>query len=141
MTVNGNVKNGIHSDDYVQINSGNIVVASAVADGIHCDYFIMNGGSLSITSNGDGIDGDNGYIEINDGDISINTPAADCKSIKCDSTLTINGGNITIVNSGDQSKGLKSKQGIVINGGEINITPSGTTASDPSTPLRYSFLA
>lgn len=133
LTVNGNVKNGIHSDDYVQINSGNIVVASAVADGIHCDYFIMNGGSLSITSNGDGIDGDNGYIEINDGDISINTPAADCKSIKCDSTLTINGGHIVVNNSGNQSKGLKSKSVININGGTLTVTASGTTVLESTT--------
>ncbi len=127
LTVDGQKKNGIHSDDYVQINSGHIVVASAVADGIHCDYFLMSGGTLDITSNGDGIDGDEGYVAIDNGTINITTPTADCKSIKCDSTLTINGGNITIVNSGGQSKGLKSKQGIVINGGEINITPSGTT--------------
>lgn len=133
LTVNGNVKNGIHSDDYVQINSGNIVVASAVADGIHCDYFIMNGGSLNITSNGDGIDGDNGYIEINDGTILINTPGADTKSIKCDSTLSINGGLITINNSGNQSKGLKSKSVININGGTLTVTASGTTVLESTT--------
>lgn len=127
LTLNGHVRNGIHSDDYVQINSGNIVVSSAVADGVHCDYFVMNGGHLDITASGDGIDGDNGYVLINDGEIHINTPAAEGKSIKCDSTLTILGGEITIVNSGVQSKGLKSKQDITIAGGTINITSSGTT--------------
>lgn len=133
LTVNGNVRNGIHSDDYVQINSGNIVVASAIADGIHCDYFIMNGGSLNITASGDGIDGDEGYVEINDGTILINTPAADSKSIKCDSTLTINGGHIVVNNSGNQSKGLKSKSVININGGTLTVTASGTTVLESTT--------
>lgn len=127
LTVNGNVRNGIHSDDYVQINSGNIVVASAVADGIHCDYFVMNGGNLTITANGDGIDGDEGYVNILDGTIVINTPAADAKSIKCDSTLSILGGHITINNSGNISKGLKSKSLVNIKGGTLNITSSGST--------------
>lgn len=133
LTVNGLKRNGIHSDDYVQINSGNIVVASAIADGIHCDYFIMNGGSLNITASGDGIDGDEGYVEINDGTILINTPAADSKSIKCDSTLSINGGLITINNSGNQSKGLKSKSLIDINGGTLSITASGNTVLESTT--------
>lgn len=133
LTVNGLKRNGIHSDNYVQINSGNIVVASAIADGIHCDYFIMNGGSLNITASGDGIDGDEGYVEINDGTILINTPAADSKSIKCDSTLTINGGHIVVNNSGNQSKGLKSKSVIDINGGTLSITASGNTVLESTT--------
>jgi len=127
LTVNGAVRNGIHSDDYVLVNSGNIVVASAVADGIHCDWFIQEGGTLDITSADDGIDGDEGYIEINGGSLTIHTTSADSKSIKCDSTITINAGNITIVNSGNQSKGLKSGVGTTIKGGTINITSSGTT--------------
>lgn len=133
LTVNGLKRNGIHSDDYVQINSGNIVVASAIADGIHCDYFIMNGGSLNITASGDGIDGDEGYVEINDGTILINTPAADSKAIKCDSTLSIAGGHLTINNSGNQSKGLKSKSLIDINGGTLSITASGNTVLESTT--------
>lgn len=127
LTVNGRVRNGIHSDDYVQINSGNITVASAIGDGIHADYFVMNDGTLNITASGDGIDGDAGHVEINNGNITITSAQADTKSIKCDSTLTINGGNITITNSGNQSKGLKSDLAIVINGGTIHITSSGTT--------------
>lgn len=127
LTLNGSIRNGIHSDDYVQINSGHIVVASAVADGIHCDYFIMNDGELSITSSGDGIDGDDGHVEINGGSITVTSATADTKSIKCDGPITINGGDVTILNSGAKSKGLKSKQSININGGTLNITASGAT--------------
>jgi len=133
LTVNGYKRNGIHSDDYVQINSGNIVVASAAADGIHCDYFVMNGGTLNITASGDGVDGDTGFIEVYDGTITINVPADDKKGMKCDSTITINGGHITINNSGDQSKGLKSGLSTYINGGELTINPTGTLVSETTT--------
>ena len=133
LTVNGYKRNGIHSDDYVQINSGNIVVASAAADGIHCDYFVMNGGTLNITASGDGIDGDTGFIEIYDGTITINVPEDDKKGMKCDSTITINGGHITINNSGDQSKGLKSGLSTYINSGELTISATGTLVSETTT--------
>ena len=133
LTVNGAVRNGIHSDDFVKVNSGNIVVASAVADGIHCDWFIQNGGTIDITASGDGIDGDEGYVEINGGTLTIHSAAADSKSIKCDSTITINNGNITIVNSGNQSKGMKSGVGTIINGGTISVTSSGTVVMESTT--------
>ena len=53
------------------LNSGNIAVSSAVADGIHCDWFIMNNGTLHITASGDGIDSDEGFVEINGGDLFV----------------------------------------------------------------------
>ncbi|MCR4681583.1 MAG: carbohydrate-binding domain-containing protein [Bacteroidales bacterium] len=127
LTLNGNVRNAIHSDDFVVMNSGNVAVASAVADGIHCDYFIMNGGHLTVTSSGDGIDGDSGYITINDGTLSVNTSGANGKGLKCDSTLMINGGDVEVVHSGNQSKGIKSAQAIFIHGGTLGVTSSGTT--------------
>ena len=133
LTVNGAVRNGIHSDDYVQVNSGNIVIASAVADGIHCDWFIMNGGTVEVTSGDDGIDGDDGFIEVNGGEIVIHSTAADAKAMKCDSTITVNNGTITIYHSGNQSKGMKSGMGTTINGGNIHITSSGTTVLESTT--------
>ena len=130
LTVNGNKRNGIHSDDYVQINSGNIVVASAVADGIHCDYFIMNGGSANITAAGDGVDGDTGFLEINNGTLTVNVATADAKGLKCDSVVLINGGNITVNNSGDQSKGIKSGKDMYISGGDITVNATGSYVSE-----------
>lgn len=130
LTVNGYKRNGIHSDDYVQINSGNIVVASAVADGIHCDYFVMNGGTANITASGDGIDGDTGFIEVNDGIITINIPAEDKKGMKCDSTITINGGTILVTVSGNQSKAIKSGRDMFINGGDITVNATGSYVSE-----------
>ena len=128
LTVDGQTKHAISSGDYIEIYGGNIVVTSAVSDGLHGDYIRMHGGSVTVSgTSGDGLDGDTGFIEINGGTLNVTVATADTKAIKCDSILTINGGNITITASGAQSKGLKSDRNITINGGEINITASGGT--------------
>lgn len=134
LNVAGNANHAIFSSDYVRILSGNIVVPNAVNDGIHGDYFQMYGGSVDITATSDGIDGDAGFIEINDGSIKITTAENDGKSMKCDSTLTINGGNIELIVSGNQAKGMKSGQAVVLNGGKIEITASGATVVTNNTP-------
>ncbi len=133
LTVSGLAQNGIHSDDHIKINNGNITVSSAVNDALHCDYFVMNNGSLTINNSGDGIDGDAGFVTINGGTIQVSSSTVDTKAIKCDSTLTINGGSITIIHSGNQSKGLKSGQDVIINGGTIHITSSGGTVLESTT--------
>lgn len=128
LTVEGQTKHAISSGDYIEIYGGNIIVTSAVSDGLHGDYIRMHGGSVTVSgTSGDGLDGDTGFIEINGGTLNVTVATADTKAIKCDSILTINDGNITITASGAQSKGLKSDQNITINGGEINITASGAT--------------
>ena len=134
LQVTGNAKNGIHSDDYIKINSGNINVLSAVNDGIHCDYFIMNDGQLTVNNVGsDAVDGDEGFIQINGGTIHITLPTADTKGLKCDSTITINDGNITMTVAGNQGKGIKSGKNTYINGGTINITASGNVVLETVT--------
>lgn len=128
LTVEGMTKHAISSGDYIEIYGGNIIVTSAVSDGLHGDYIRMHNGSVTVSgTSGDGLDGDTGFIEINGGTIDVTVSTADTKAIKCDSILTINGGNITINASGAQSKGLKSDQNITVNGGEITITASGAT--------------
>lgn len=127
LNVAGVAKHGIFSSDYIRILSGTINVTSAYSDGLHGDYFQMYGGTVDITANSSGIDGDTGFIEIYDGNITIHTTQNDGKSMKCDSTLTINGGTLNLTVSGAQAKGLKSGQSIILNGGDIHITASGAT--------------
>lgn len=133
LTVTGNAKHGIFSNDYVRVINGNITVTNAVTDGIHGDYFQMYNGSLNITAGSDGIDGDVGFVSIEGGTINITAASEDSKAIKCDSVIEINGGNVTLIVSGNQAKGLKSSSSIVLNGGEINITASGTTVLTTTT--------
>ena len=128
LTVEGQTKHAISSGDYIEIYSGNIIVTSAVSDGLHGDYIRMNGGSVTVSgTSGDGLDGDAGFIEINDGILNVTVATADTKAVKCDSILTINGGTVILNATGAQSKGLKSDQNITINGGNITITASGAT--------------
>lgn len=127
LNIAGIARHGIFSNDYIRILSGTIDVTQAASDGLHADYFQMYSGTLNITANSAGIDGDTGFIEIINGNVTINTPQNDGKSMKCDSVLTISGGTITLTVSGAQAKGLKSGQSVVLSGGNINITASGAT--------------
>ena len=122
----GTDKHALCSDDYLEVNTGNITISSAKKDGIHVkEGVIINGGNLNITSSGDGIDGDVSYISITGGNISITDTAADAKGITCDSIFTVTGGNITIISNGNQSKGIKSGKDMALMGGRINITTTG----------------
>lgn len=128
LTINGIGidKHALASDDYLEINSGNININSAKKDGIHVkEGVIISGGNINITSSGDGIDGDVSYINISGGNIIISDTATDAKGINCDSILTITGGNINIASKGLQSKGIKSGKDMALLGGRINITTTG----------------
>ena len=135
LNVNGNVKHGIFSNDYIRILSGNIKVNNAVTDGLHGDYFQMYTGSVEVENAKTGIDGDRGFVEIGGGTITVNVAQADGKGITCDSTFTISGGTVNMTLSGGQSKGIKAGQSINLDGGTITINGSGATVvtdNDPS---------
>ncbi len=135
LTVNGlgDDKHAIASDDEVLLESGNIIVTSASKDGVHAkDGFYMQGGALNITASADGIDGDEGIVEILNGSITVNDLSDDQSAIKCDSTFTVSGGTIVLDVAGDQSKGFKSKQGMFLLGGSISGTASGDVVLEAS---------
>ena len=113
LTINGMVKHGFCSDEYckVKTNTGAINVVSAHGDGFHIgQYYEQNGGSISISSFGDGIDvgvkkdnsvEKNGELFINGGSVSINTTGAATKGLKCDASMEINGGVVNVTCTGD----------------------------------------
>jgi len=134
LTINGKgfLQHGLNSNDYVQINSGTITVASAAKDGIHGnDGFIMSGGTVSVTSTSDGIDGGLGYVNISGGSITLINGSPNVNGICCDSTMTISGGAISAFVMGNQSKGLKSTQAMVLNGGNIQVNALGGVVNVP----------
>lgn len=131
LTVKGNYKHAIASDDYVRIRSGNITIAGAVKDGIHTnDAFIADGGNITVTAGSDGIDCEEGYVIINDGVFTLNTVddgiAASYEDTDTSITpyVTINGGTITVKSSAGE--GIESKSVLTINAGNI----STVTADD-----------
>lgn len=133
LTVAGNYRHAIVSDDYVRIIDSEIVVTGAVKDGIHAnDAVIVDGGSLDLTTGDDGIQCEEGYIVINDGTIKINsTGKAITASYDTDNTIdpyvTINGGSIVITS---KDEGIESKSILTINDGyiEINATDDAINA-------------
>lgn len=136
----GSDQHGLASDDWIEVNECTINIISATKDGIHAkDGFTQLSGTVSISSSGDGIDADEGYVIIENGEISIQNGTDNKKGIQCDSTMIVYGGIIHIELSGDQSKGLKSGQTMTLRGGNIQINTSGDavleaaeTGYDPS---------
>jgi hypothetical protein len=134
LTINGqgDDQHGLGSDDYVEVVSGSIVIASAVKDGVHTnDGYFQQGGSVDVTSESDGIDAGDGPVEITDGDLTVLNEANDKKGIKCDGTLTIAGGTVDLTVEGDQSKGLKASD-VQLTGGTVYIETSGGVVLEPS---------
>ena len=154
LTVNGRYAHGVKSAEYMTLKNAEIVIASAVKDGLSCDeYFLMESGSLSISGVGDDgiqcdLDGtastgeltdhdgeDSGNIYINGGTLDITTTAAGAKCIKADSTLVVNDGVLTLNASGavdtsdssDPSYVTALRAGkVVINVGSITALVKGT---------------
>ena len=115
LLVYGNYGHAICSDDFIQINSGNITVNNAISDGIHCnDYFLTHGGNVVINARSDGVDCTNGYIAINGGAIKVNNCGG--KGLKCFENVAISGGKIEIESL---DNGINANGNIVVTGGEI----------------------
>jgi len=118
LTVTGNYKHGIVSDDDVIIENGNITVKSAVKDSIHANNNVtINGGTLSLTGTSDGINSE-GDIIINDGVI---TSYAGNNGIQSSLSMTINGGTVKVAKA---YEGIESKTIMTVNNGSINIVAS-----------------
>ena len=136
LNLNGSVKHGLFSADYIRLLSGTVNVTGAANDGLHAnDYTEIFGGTVNISNAKSGIDGGRRYLNISGGNITVNSSVADGKGLKSDSLVTITGGTINLTMSGDYSKGIKAGTDLDIQGGSITINGSGSTVvldGDPS---------
>lgn len=126
LSVQGNYKHAICSDDYVRVRSGTIAITGAVSDGIHSnDAFIADGGNISIKAGSDGIDAEEGFVIINAGTFTLNTVddgiVASYEETDESITpyITINGGTINIKTT--EGEGIESKSVLTINEGNITL--------------------
>lgn len=126
LIIHGFVKHGINTSSTISVDNANITIASAVTDGLHCEGFLMNSGTLNITSLGDGIDAGNALVAFHGGTIIITSTSADVKAIKTGTNvINIDGGTFTLNVSGAQSKAVSAKGDINISGGSFTVNISG----------------
>lgn len=148
LSITGNCRHGYFSDEYTSITSGTVTVAGAKGDGFHVnENFQMNGGSLAITSEGDGIDvgakkkggSSNGQLILNGGVVTVTTTGEGSKALKADSTITMAGGTVVAATSGSAyydstandisgMSTLKAGGSFVMTGGKLTLTATGDGA-------------
>lgn len=104
LTVNGNVNEGIASEQNLTVKNGRLMI-TAVDDGLNASadgesLITVDDGYLVIAAFGDGIDS-NGDLTINGGTIIACSPISDASGgLDVDGTLLINGG--TVIASGER---------------------------------------
>ena len=123
------------SDDAIHTNSGNVLIKNGTLDlttlddGIHADELVkIDGGEITVNGSYEGIEG--AYVEIGGGTIHITASddginaASDDESVN--EHIIISGGTITVDASGD---GLDSNGTIYVSGGTL-IVYGPTTGAD-----------
>lgn len=128
LTVTGNYKHAITSDEYVRLRSGcNITVASAVKDGIHTnESVIIGGGILNISSAGDAIQCEEGGITMAGGFVKVSTTDNKAHGLKSSLDVNISGGALQAQVAGAASKGISCDGNLTMSGGKITVFTSQT---------------
>jgi len=145
LSVYGNCKAGIRSDDYIVFRPGNnIYVETTAGNAIKGnDAIIIKGGVINTVCSataGKGLSSD-GYIRIDggrttaivSGGVEYDSDEGEyvgAAGIKSDSLFTMNGGTVLLKATGDGGKGLKCSQQAVFNGGTLYALATGSSKND-----------
>ncbi len=102
LTVSANHKHAICSDDYVVVHSGvRLTVSKAPKDAIHTNgNFVMGGGLVCLTTSGDGIECEEGGVDIRGGLLKVMTDGVAAKGLKATTDIAISGGQVVVVTTG-----------------------------------------
>jgi hypothetical protein len=126
----------IVSEDYFEIESGNINITESANDGIHTnDGIFIKGGTLDIKSKGDALQSEKDFAQVSilGGKIDAYTSGNKSHGISsADSTIIGGNAKIMISVEGNGAKGIKSNGFVSIRGGTTDITTRGTTHVDNS---------
>ena len=135
LTVTGNYKHAICSDDYIRTRPGCQITATAEKDGLHAnDEVIVGGGILLLTVGDDGINCEEGDIDIRGGLIKVSTDGDAAKAVKAETDVSIDGASLILLTTGDaeydsDDKDISSPAGIKC----VNLSISDATVYAKST--------
>ena len=147
VSLTGNAKHAYRSDEYTKLKktfSGTISVVKAAADGLHVEQYLeMNGGNVVIDNvAGDGIDvaattnlADefNGQVFINGGTITATTTADDVKTLKSEADMNISDGTLKLTAKGAGSKAIGTKGALNVSGGRVEALALGGVFAEGTT--------
>jgi hypothetical protein len=137
LVLKGYCKHAVCSDEYIIVSGGNMEIQSAYKDGLHAnDLISVTGGVLSVVSTDDGMECEDGDVEISGGDITVqtignafyNAEKADISSsagIKSGGNFRMEKGTLSIASTGSAGKGISVDGNITVNGDSIQITTTG----------------
>lgn len=126
----------IASSKNISIEECTLTVVNTIKNGLHCDKFTMNGGTVrlhlqqdaskgikakdELTVMGGNIVGDaTGGINNNNGDLSYSS------LIKCDGTMTFSDGNLILQNCGNGGRCISVDKDLIITGGTMTLICQG----------------
>lgn len=136
LSITGNYRHALCSDDYIRIRKGvRLSILSAVKDGIHTnDGIYINGGIINVNALDDGLQCEDGPIEVTGGKTTVITTGngsyadndiSSSSAINGGSTFTMNGGTVQLKSTGSAGKGLNCDDEIIINNGTMLVITTG----------------
>lgn len=147
VSLTGNAKHAYRSDEYTKLKktfTGTINVVKAAADGLHVEQYLeMNGGNVVVDNvAGDGVDVSattnvadefNGQVFINGGMLTATTAADDVKALKSEADMTISGGTLKLTATGAGSKAIGTKGALSVSGGRVEALALGGVYAEGTT--------
>jgi len=127
MAVTGNYKHALASDDYIRICEGTGIISliANAADGMHAnDGILINDGQIIVTSTDEGIRTDSNAIVITGGKINV---ISQSEGIESKGTITISGGEVYVKAADDA---INSGEDLIISGGYVLAHSTGNDGID-----------
>lgn len=136
LVVTGKYRHAIASSKNIKIDGGNVSIAEAVKDGVHCDKLKMVGGALHLNVSNNGAKGvkskeaitvSGGIIDgVATGNVVIDSGETTyCTLLKSDGSIEISGGTLSLCHYGCGGRCISADGNASITGGTINLECHG----------------